>query len=116
MDPLRIIEKLTLEIIDQKTPDPDFIHQRLIWVFVAGWEEGIQHHSKRKPVIQMDQYGNIIKIHRSIKDAKNAVGSHRSSIENVCRGKKNSCKGFHWRYVEDPKQIKKILEGWQKKL
>lgn len=120
MDPLKVSEKIANEIVKHfqlpHTVCFSFIKKMVSWAYVAGWEEGTQHTSKRRPVVQMDQHGNVIKIYRSIKDASRTVGTHRSSIENVCKGKKNSCKGFHWRYVESPKQIKKIVEGWQKKL
>ena len=116
MDPLKTIRKLASEITDQKTLHPDFVYQRVLWTFVVGWEEGLQYCSRRRPVMQLDKYGNIIEIHRSLKDAGAAIGVSGASIRNVCKGKKHSCKGFHWRYIESPEQIKKILEGWQSKL
>lgn len=120
MDPLKIVEKITNEIIQHfRLPHKlcfPFIKKAVTWAFVTGWEEGLQHNSKRRPVIQINKYGNIIRTHRSIKDASRTVETHRSSIENVCRGKKHSCKGFHWRYIEGAEQINEIIEGWQKKL
>ena len=116
MDPLKIIRKLASEITDQKKPNPDFVYQRIVWAFVTGWEEGLQHCAGRRPVAQMDQYGNVIKIHRSIKDAARAVKSGSTGIKDVCKGKQHTHKGFHWRYVEGAEQIKKIIEGWQSKL
>ena len=118
MDPLKVVEKATNEIIrNLRLPHTicfSYIKKIVSWVYVAGWEEGMQHN--RRPVIQMDEYGKVIKIHRSIKDASRAVETHRDSIKDVCKGRKHSCKGFHWRYIETPEQIKEILEGWQKKL
>jgi len=116
MDPLKIIRKLALEIIDQKECCPDFVHQRILWAFVAGWEEGLQHCSGRKPVIQLNQYGKIINIFRSMKDAGKIPGCNITGINAVCKGRRHSCGGSHWRYVEGGKQIKKIVEGWQNKL
>jgi len=119
MDPLKVVEKATNEIIKHLNLThfaKPFIKKIVTWVYVAGWEEGLQHCAGRRPVVQMDEYGNIIKVFRSIKDAGRAVGTDRTNIKNVCKGKKHSCKGFHWRYVEGIEQIKEIVEGWQKKL
>lgn len=119
MDPLKVIKKITNEIIqhlDLISFAFPFIKMMVTWAYIAGWEEGRQNNCKRHPVVQMDQYGKIIETYRSIKDASRAVETHRSSIENVCRGKCHSCKGFHWKYIEDTEQIKEIVEGWQNKL
>lgn len=52
-----------------------------------------------KPVIQMDMSGNVIAVHKSIKDAKIAVGlkSH-NSIKNALTGKTKQSAGFRWSY------------------
>lgn len=116
MDPLKIIQKLTIEITDQKVFDAYFVRDRIVWAFVAGWEKGLYQHSGRRPVIQMDQYGKVIKIHKSMKDAGKIDGFDQTGINAVCKGRRHSCGGFRWKYVDNPQQIKKILEGWQKEL
>lgn len=52
-----------------------------------------------KPVIQMDMIGNVVAVHKSIKDALIAVGlkSH-NSINNALTGKTKQSAGFRWSY------------------
>jgi len=116
MDPLKIIQKLTIEITDQKVFDAYFIRDRIAWAFVAGWEEGVQYCSGRRPVVQMDQYGRVIKIYKSEKDAGKIDGFDQTAINAVCKGRRHSCSGFLWKYVDNPIEIKKILNEWQNKL
>lgn len=116
MYPLKIIKKLAIEIMDQKTSCPDFVRQRLIWAFVAGWEKGISYKKGNTPVIKMNEYGKTLDIYESLHEAARKNGIHNQGINAVCKGRMNTHGGFYWRYVENPKQIKKIIEGWQEKL
>ena len=117
MDPHRVVEKVTTEIIDHfrlpKTVCFPFIKKMLSWVYVAGWEEGMKQKGTRNPVMQTDEYGNIIKIHPSLSIAARRTHTTKSNISKVLNGKSHSAGGFLWRKVNDPKQIHKILEGWQ---
>lgn len=120
MDPRHVVETLSKEIITHfrlpyKICFP-FIKKMVTWVYVIGWEEGMKQKGKREPVIQMDLYGNIIKIHKSLTVAARKSNIDKSSISKVLKGKQHSAGSFLWRKVNDPKEIHKIIEGWQEKL
>ena len=121
MDPRHVVEKCTTEIIDhfhlpRKICFP-FIKKVISWVYVAGWEEGVNKSGGVKsPVIQMDEYGNIIDTHKGIRVAAKKAKTSRTSISNVLRGKQHLAGGFTWKIVTDPDEIHKILHGWQDEL
>lgn len=120
MDALNVVEKLTKEIIKHfrlpyKICFP-FIKKVLSWVYVAGWEEGMKQSQHRKPVMQLDQFGNVIKIHNSIKSAASFIDTDRSNISKVVKGKQHLAGGYKWRMVSNPEEMKEILEGWQNEL
>ena len=60
--------------------------------------EKLKSSYRRKPVIQYDQYGVLIKEWESLRDAARNVNTSHSNIRNVCIGKKKSCKGFIWKF------------------
>jgi len=121
MDPQHVVEAITTEIIEYfrlpKTLCFAFIKKRISWVYVAGWEEGVnQSGGIKSPVVQMDEYGNVIEIHKGIRVAAKKTKISRSSISKVTQGKLHSAGGFLWRKVDDPKEIHKMLNGWQDEL
>ena len=118
MDPRRVVEIITTEIIEHfRLPKKlcfPFIKKRISWVYVAGWEEGVdQSGGVKSPIIQTDQYGNVIDIHKGVRIAAKKTKISRSSISKVIQGKLHSAGGFLWKKVNDPKEIHKILHGWQ---
>lgn len=67
-------------------------------------KEHIQHlkdsHAKeRKAVESVDRYGNAIKRYKSLGDAANDIGGHKTNVSRACKNKK-PYKGFMWRYAE----------------
>lgn len=59
----------------------------------------IQVHSQA--VAQIDPKTNeIIKIFPSVAEAERATGNSKH-IGSVCKGKRNTAKGFKWKYVAD---------------
>ena len=121
MDPRRVVEIITTEIIEHfRLPKKlcfPFIKKRISWVYVAGWEEGVdQSGGVKSPIIQMDQYGNMIAIHKGVRIAAKKTKTSRSSISKVIQGKLHSAGGFLWKKVNDPKEIHEILYGWQDEL
>jgi group I intron endonuclease len=53
-------------------------------------------------VAQIDSTGNIIAIFENAKEAAIAFGKTRDShIGECCRGKRNTCFGFSWRFLND---------------
>ena len=117
MDPYRVVELVTTEIIEHfRLPKKlcfPFIKKMVSWVYVAGWEEGRQQKGKRQPVLQMDEYGNVIKIHKSARAAARRCNIDKGAINKVIQGHQHTAAGFLWKWVNDPKEIHKIIEGWQ---
>jgi len=55
----------------------------------------------RKPVLQFDRQGNLIKEWDSARTAGNTLGIYPQSITSVCRRRFPSYKNFIWRYKND---------------
>lgn len=51
-----------------------------------------------KAVIQYDLHGNIINEYISASEAARQTGLHAQNISGVCRGIKNTCGGYVWKY------------------
>jgi group I intron endonuclease len=60
-----------------------------------------QNNKKKKAVIQYDLFGNYIQTFNSIADAAREIGSNTTNISAVCKGRRNSCKDFIFRYKGD---------------
>jgi len=61
--------------------------------------------SMTRQVYQCDMEGNIITLHKSIKEAAEATGASSKHIPSVCTGKRASAGGFKWKYLTDPKLV-----------
>jgi len=120
MDPKHVVETITTEIIEYfRLPKKlcfAFIKKRISWVYVIGWEEGRQQGRQRHPVMQLDEFGNLIKIHKSLTVAARRTKVTKGNISKAMTDKHHSAGGFLWQKVNDPKKIHKILEGWQDEL
>lgn len=55
---------------------------------------------RKKPVIQMDLDGNIIKIWSCAKEVEETIKVFATTIAAVCKGKKKTTGGFKWKYLE----------------
>lgn len=67
-------------------------------------EETKQKISKKvlkRPVMQMDFNGNIVREFSSVKQAANEMNAQTQNIIAVCKGKQKSCRGYIWRYAND---------------
>ena len=60
-----------------------------------------ENNKKKKAVVQYDLFGNYIQTFSSISDAAKAIGSNTTNISAVCKGRRNSCKNFIFRYKGD---------------
>lgn len=58
-------------------------------------------YSAHKSIVQLAFDGTIIKKWNSIKDASITLSLPNSHITSVCKGYRNSCGGFKWKYMED---------------
>ena len=54
----------------------------------------------KKPVIQMDEYGNKLHWYASSEAAARKLGLQGRNIRKVCDGERNSCGGYRWRWDE----------------
>jgi group I intron endonuclease len=53
----------------------------------------------KRPINQLDLENNIIKSWSSIIDAVDTLKLHSPNIIKVCNGKRNTCGGFKWKYI-----------------
>lgn len=53
----------------------------------------------RKPVAQFDLEGNLLKEFESIKQAARETECSDARIVGVCKGRRNSTKGYIWKYI-----------------
>ena len=61
-----------------------------------------------KPVVQLDDYGNLIQQWESIATAWQTLGICRMSIPNCLSGKQKSAGGYKWMYLSDYEQLNEI--------
>lgn len=54
----------------------------------------------KKPVIQMDEYGNRLHWYESSEAAARKLGVHGRNIRKVCDGERNTCGGYYWKWDE----------------
>ena len=57
------------------------------------------HESNQKKTVQLDLNGNLIKIHESAKHAAESVNCPIQNITRVCRGERNTARGYKWCYL-----------------
>ena len=57
--------------------------------------------NRSKPVVQIDQTTNEVKIWESAKKAERQGGFNNGAINQCCRGKRKSHKGYKWMYLFD---------------
>jgi plasmid maintenance system antidote protein VapI len=51
-----------------------------------------------KKIIQLTLNDIFIKEWETIQEAAECLGLQSSNISNVCKGKRKTCGGFHWKY------------------
>jgi hypothetical protein len=61
---------------------------------------GKLHHNS-VPIVQLDMFGNKIGEFDALMDAERATGISYKFISMVCLGKRNSARGFKWKYKSD---------------
>lgn len=57
------------------------------------------HAQERKAVESYDQHGNKVGSYKSLGDAADAVGGHKTNISRACKSNKEY-KGFFWRFMK----------------
>lgn len=59
--------------------------------------------TKHNGIEQIDEYGNTVKIYKSLRDCKND-GFNPGNIGSCCRGIKPQYKGYTWRYIKENRE------------
>ena len=52
------------------------------------------------PVVCIDMDGNFVKRYQSLTEAAADVGAHKTNVWAVCKGRKQSCRGFRWVFAD----------------
>lgn len=54
--------------------------------------------SKKKKIVQLDLFGNVVRVWNSQTDAAKGLGLDCKNINQCLRNKRKRCGGFEWRY------------------
>ena len=68
-----------------------------------GIKKKIQTNSKK--VVQLDLDNNIINIYDSLNEAGRVLGISSQNIGKVCKGFRQFCGGYRWKYLEDYEKV-----------
>ena len=60
-----------------------------------------------KSVLQLDDYGNVVETHVSIRRAARAIGGNASNIRHVIQGRQHQAYGYSWMYENKANYNKK---------
>lgn len=66
------------------------------------------HVAFSKTVVQYSKAGELIEVYPSINEVERQLGFAHSNIIKVIQGKRKTCGGFVWKYVEDDKDKEEI--------
>jgi group I intron endonuclease len=55
--------------------------------------------NRRKVVQQLTLEGEFLTEYKSVSEASKLTGCNKTSIAKVCRGERQSCGGFSWKYI-----------------
>ena len=67
--------------------------------------------SQRKPIVQMDLSGNIIKKWISRSEIVAETGFSGGNISSCCLGKRKTAYGFRWVFADDIERLKSLWGG-----
>ncbi|MBO5630402.1 MAG: HNH endonuclease [Aeriscardovia sp.] len=57
--------------------------------------------NRSKPVVQLDNDGNALKVWASAREAERGTGASFQNIYKCCRGIRNTAGGYKWRYANE---------------
>ena len=111
------VHRLVADAFVQKSPEHDTVNHKdgektngdaenLEWTTA---KQNVEHAQKilgvgKHPTTKVLQYtpdGDFIAEHPSVKVAAQLTGASAKHIPSVCRGKRQTCGGFIWRYADD---------------
>jgi len=119
-----VAQKVLKEMIDRKLckeTDEETVWCYLVQVYGAGYDLGYQHaiyqRGKRRPIMQIDRKGDIVKIHDSIKEAASKMKLNVATIGKALRGRYKTAGGFVWKYVDTKPATssEETIESYQSK-
>jgi group I intron endonuclease len=68
-----------------------------VWTYSATYPIDIKD-QRKKVVQQLTLDGTLITEYKSVSEASKLTGCNKTSIAKVCRGERQSCGGFSWRF------------------
>jgi hypothetical protein len=79
-----------------------FIHMRICMAIGIGFDIGrsATHHGNCKSVASVGRHGHIVKIYPTMTAAARDVDGDTSHIHQAIIGKRKTCKGYSWKYVD----------------
>lgn len=90
-----------------------------LWKYKEDYNPSVQiiyTDTRKRPVIQFDIFGNIIKRYESIKDAEQKTGIYSSNIIRCCLHDVNMAGSFVWRYADEEYDIEEIKNKKYRKM
>lgn len=69
-----------------------------------------------RKILQYDLKKNLLNVYNSMDEATKQTNVAKSSICNVCKGKKNTAGGYIWRYFDDPLTEQDHVKTKEKKI
>lgn len=85
------------------------------WKYEDDPEDFVKPKGAIHPVEQIDlKTGDVIAVFNSINEASKVTGASLTHIGSVCRGKRNKCGGYRWRFVvQVVKKEIPVYKGWK---
>ena len=65
--------------------------------------------SKKKPILQYDLHGNLIKKYSCVEEAAKLTGYHETNIRGVCNHKLYTANGYIWCHEDEPRTINELI-------
>ena len=95
------IEKLKKHLI-QKYGETcaEAIEEGIHYAFGLGFDYGRLRQDTQKKIAQIDpKTGKIVRVWNGLKKASKETGASRAHIRNVANGKRNTARGYSWKYA-----------------
>lgn len=93
-----ILHAYRIGLVKQKMHKPKCYKTKRNNVFDERWTEEKYYQPNQKMIVQLDRYGNVIKIWDSMKQAGIYLNIKKQNISACCRGKRKTAGGYIWRY------------------